>query len=61
VVEQAAADETRVRSALTAAGIEVLAIEPLEPSLEDVFMELVAGAGNGANEELPAAETSREG
>ncbi|MBI4520262.1 MAG: ABC transporter ATP-binding protein [Gemmatimonadetes bacterium] len=59
--EQAAADETRVRSALTAAGIEVLAIEPLEPSLEDVFMELVAGAGNGANEELPDAETSREG
>jgi ABC-2 type transport system ATP-binding protein len=40
-----AADWPRIRAALEAGGVVVRRAEPVEPSLEDVFMELTAAAG----------------
>jgi ABC-2 type transport system ATP-binding protein len=44
-----ASDWPRVQAALAAAGIAVRTAEPVEPSLEDVFMELTVGSGASTN------------
>jgi hypothetical protein len=43
----AADDGVRVRSLLEEAGVEVLGIEPVEASLEDVFIRRVERSGTG--------------
>ena len=44
-VEDAAAGERAVRARLDREGIAVAAVRAVEPSLEDVFVALVAAAG----------------
>jgi ABC-2 type transport system ATP-binding protein len=44
-VEDADAGAAEVRSALADAGVEVHSVEPVDPSLEDVFISLVEAAG----------------
>lgn len=42
-----AAAEAAARAALQAAGLELLAIRPVEPSLEDVFIAVIGQGGQG--------------
>ena len=44
----AAATETRARQILTAAGLDVASLRPVEPSLEDVFVAVLAHAPSAA-------------
>lgn len=47
VSTQPAAAEAAARAVLQAAGIELLAIRPVEPSLEDVFIAVIGQGGPG--------------
>ena len=47
VLLQPDCDPASAGSALAAAGVPALSVEPVEPSLEDVFIELVDAGGDG--------------
>jgi ABC-2 type transport system ATP-binding protein len=46
VMRQQAPDVGALKARLVAAGVETRRVEPVEPSLEDVFLEVVAEAGH---------------
>lgn len=66
VLAPGAGDGARVREALESQGIAPLAVEPMEPSLEDVFIDLVGGgdptdAGPSPGDQDAAGRKDRSG
>jgi len=50
VTRDHAATAEKIRSALAKAGLETIGVRPVEPSLEDVFVSVIAGDGGGPSQ-----------